>query len=98
MIMDELTKKQTRIDLLTEEETSVKLTSKVLLYNDDWHSFEEVIYQLIKATRCTFEKARDCAFEVHVRGKAVVYSGSITDCLKVTTILEEIALNTQIIT
>jgi ATP-dependent Clp protease adaptor protein ClpS len=96
--MDELTKKQTRIDVLTEEETSVKLTSKVVLFNDDWHSFDEVIYQLIKATKCSFDKARDYAFEVHVRGKAVVFSGSITDCLKVTSVLEEIALNTQIIT
>jgi ATP-dependent Clp protease adaptor protein ClpS len=96
--MEELTKKQTRIDILTEEETSIGLLSKVVLFNDDWHTFEEVIVQLIKATRCTFEKARDFAFEVHVRGKAVVYNGSINECLKVTTILEEISLNTQIIT
>jgi ATP-dependent Clp protease adaptor protein ClpS len=96
--MEEITKKQTGIEVITEEETSVKLTSKVVLFNDDWHSFDEVIYQLIKATRCSFEKARDFAFEVHVRGKAIVFSGSMTDCLKVTTVLEEIALNTQIIT
>jgi ATP-dependent Clp protease adaptor protein ClpS len=96
--MEELTKKQTRIDILTEEETSIGLLSKVVLFNDDWHTFEEVISQLIKATKCPFEKARDFAFEVHVRGKAVVYNGSINECLKVTTVLEEISLNTQIIT
>lgn len=98
MVMEEITKKQTGIDVLTEEETITELTSKVLLYNDDWHTFEEVIFQLIKAIRCSFEKARDFAFEVHTRGSAVVYNGTITDCLKVSSVLEEIALNTQVIT
>jgi ATP-dependent Clp protease adaptor protein ClpS len=94
--MDELTKKQ--IDILTDEETLTGLVSKVILYNDDWHTFDEVIYQLIKATRCSFEKARDWAFEVHTRGSAIVYTGEMTECLKVSSVLEEIALNTQIVT
>jgi ATP-dependent Clp protease adapter protein ClpS len=52
----------------------------------------------MKAVNCTFEEARLLAFEVHVKGKAVVFSGSLNQCLKVTSILEEIALHTQIIT
>ncbi len=86
------------IDILTEEETSVGLSSRVILYNDDWHTFEEVIYQLIKAIRCTMEEARKYTFEVHVKGKSVVFKGSMQECLKVSSVLEEIALNTQIIT
>ncbi|NOX16680.1 MAG: ATP-dependent Clp protease adaptor ClpS [Chlorobi bacterium] len=82
----------------TDEETSVGLPFKVLLFNDDWHTFEEVIVQLIKAVRCTFDEARAYAFEVHVKGKAAVFAGPLNECLKVTSILEEIALNTQIIT
>jgi ATP-dependent Clp protease adaptor protein ClpS len=96
--MEELTKTQTRIDILTEEETSVGLICKVVLFNDDWHTFDEVIYQLIKAVKCSSEKAREYAFEVHVKGRAIVYSGNMSECLKVTSVLEEIALNTQIIT
>lgn len=96
--MDEITKKETGIEVLTGEETVTELTSKVMLYNDDWHTFDEVIFQLIKATRCSFEKARDFAFEVHIKGCAVVFDGSITDCLKVSSVLEEIALNTLVIT
>ena len=79
-----------------DEKTSIGLPFKVVLYNDDWHSFDEVINQLIKALKCSFEKARNFAFEVHVRGKAVVFSGEMTECLKVTSILEEIELHTQI--
>ncbi|MGE5401686.1 MAG: ATP-dependent Clp protease adaptor ClpS [Ignavibacteriales bacterium] len=80
-----------------EEETIVGLPFKVVLFNDDWHTFDEVIAQLIKAVRCSFEKARDYAFEVHTKGKAVVFDGMLQECLKVTSVLEEIALNTQIV-
>jgi ATP-dependent Clp protease adaptor protein ClpS len=86
------------IEVITEEETTIGLESRVILYNDDWHTFDEVIYQLIKAIKCTFEKARDHAFEVHVRGKSIVYTGDLKDCLKVSSVLEEIALNTQVVT
>jgi ATP-dependent Clp protease adaptor protein ClpS len=96
--MEKEIKQAPGIDVLTEEETTIGLASKVVLFNDDWHTFDEVIAQLMKATKCTFEEAKDYAFEVHVKGKSIVYSGSLNECLKVTSILEEIALNTQIIT
>jgi len=86
------------VEEIIEDTTSVIHPYKVLLFNDDIHSFEEVINQLIKAVKCTFEEARDYAFEAHVKGKAVVFNGDLSVCLKVTSILEEIALHTQIIT
>jgi ATP-dependent Clp protease adaptor protein ClpS len=94
----EIIKQSPKIDVVVEEDTTIGIASKVVLYNDDWHTFDEVIAQLIKAVKCSFDEARDYAFEVHVKGKAIVFSGSMSDCLKVTSILEEIALNTQIIT
>lgn len=87
-----------QIEIITDETSDIGLSSRVILFNDDWHTFDEVISQLIMATQCSFEKARDLAFEVHVKGKAVVFSGTMKDCLKVSSILEEIALHTQIIT
>ncbi len=87
-----------QIETTTEETSDVDISSRVVLYNDDWHTFEEVITQLIIATQCSFDKARDFAFEVHVKGKAIVFAGSMSRCLKVSSILEEIALHTQILT
>lgn len=84
-------------DTSVDEAISVGLSCRVILYNDDWHTFEEVITQLIKAINCPFETARDLTFEVHVRGKAIVFNGEIKDCLKVSSVLEEIALNTEIV-
>lgn len=80
-----------------EENTKVGLPFKVYLFNDDWHTFDDVIIQLLKAISCSFDEARAFAFEVHVKGKAMVFSGDMLQCLKVTSILEEIALHTQIV-
>jgi ATP-dependent Clp protease adaptor protein ClpS len=85
------------IETENDEKTGIMQPFKVLLFNDDWHSFDDVINQLIKAVKCSYEEARAYAFEAHVKGKAVVFNGELSECLKVTSILEEIALHTQII-
>lgn len=92
------TQKQQKPEIIEDSETLDGIASRVLLFNDDWHSFDEVIAQLIKALNCSYEKARSLTFEVHVKGKAVVFSGDLKDCLRVSSILEEIALHTQILT
>ncbi|AFN75584.1 ATP-dependent Clp protease adaptor protein ClpS [Melioribacter roseus P3M-2] len=80
-----------------EEETTVDLPYRVILYNDDIHTFDEVIRQLIKALKCSFEQAKSYAFEAHVKGKAKIFEGELSECLRVTSVLEEIELHTQII-
>jgi ATP-dependent Clp protease adaptor protein ClpS len=80
----------------TEEDLSVQEPAKVILFNDEVHTFDEVITQLIKATHCTQEKAEALAWEVHSSGKAVVFAGALPRCMEVSGILEEIDLLTQI--
>ena len=79
-----------------EEEVNIQEPAKVILFNDDVHTFEEVIGQLIKAIKCTQSQAEALAWEVHNNGKAVVYAGEMIKCVEVSSILEEIALMTQI--
>jgi ATP-dependent Clp protease adapter protein ClpS len=74
----------------------VGLPAKVILFNDEVHTFDEVIAQIIKAIGCSFDKAEALTWEVHLRGKAIVFSGEMSECLKVSSVLEEIALHTQI--
>jgi ATP-dependent Clp protease adaptor protein ClpS len=69
---------------------------RVVLFNDEEHSFDEVIVQIIKAVRCSRQKAEKHTWEVHTRGRSIVYTGPIFQCLKVSSILEEIALKTEI--
>lgn len=70
--------------------------AKVLLFNDDIHTFDEVIGQLIKATGCDSARAEALAWEVHTRGLAAVFEGPMNECLRVSSVLEEIALHTKI--
>jgi ATP-dependent Clp protease adaptor protein ClpS len=81
---------------VSSDEVLIQDPAKVVLFNDDVHTFEEVITQLIKATRCTEAHAEALAWEVHTRGKAVVFTGELPRCMEVSGILEEIQLMTQI--
>ncbi|MCI0707663.1 MAG: ATP-dependent Clp protease adaptor ClpS [Ignavibacteriae bacterium] len=85
-----ITEKESDQDVLTQE------PAKVILFNDEVHTFDEVIDQIIKATRCSRPRAEALTWEVHHTGKAAVYEGPIDDCMKVSGVLEEIALHTQI--
>ena len=87
-----------QIQLIEENDDDVLVQepAKVILFNDEVHSFEEVIGQIIKATGCDIHKAEALTWEVHFNGKAVVYSGEMIRCLQVSHVLEEIQLMTQI--
>ena len=78
------------------EETRVHPPAKVLLFNDEVHTFEEVIFQIMKATGCDQSRAEALTWEVHHTGKSMVYEGAMPECLRVSGVLEEIALHTQI--
>ncbi len=85
------------IDEKTDSGTSTKFLAKVILYNDDFHSFDEVIEQLIKALNCSTQRAVYLTVKAHSEGKAEVFKGTYARCIKVSSILEEIALRTEIV-
>ena len=85
-----------RVDVEKEIDVAIQEPATVILFNDEIHTFEEVIGQIIKALRCDTSKAEALTWEVHSQGKAAVYEGEMSDCLKVNSVLEEIALHTQI--
>ncbi len=78
------------------ESVETQTPAKVILFNDEVHTFDEVIYQIIRAVRCDFEKAKTLTHQVHNYGKAVVYGGELNKCIEVSSILEEIELITQV--
>lgn len=86
------------VDVLEEEVTEERTDEpwRVILYNDEVHTFDEVILQLVKATGCTTAHAERKAWEVHTRGKAMVYEGSFEECFRVQGVLREIELVTEI--
>jgi ATP-dependent Clp protease adapter protein ClpS len=80
----------------SEKDTLTQEPARVILFNDEVHTFDEVIDQIIKATNCPRPKAEALTWQVHHIGKANVFEGEMTECMKVSGVLEEIALHTQI--
>lgn len=86
------------VDVLEEEQEDEeeKTPWRVILYDDDVHTFDEVIEQLIKALKCNRSHAEDLTYKVHNEGKAKVYEGDFEDCFEVNGVLKEIQLITEI--
>lgn len=87
---------ETEVAVAEEVETRLDTPWRVILFNDDVHTFDEVVYQLIKAIRCTVEKAERLTWEAHSKGRACVYESDFADCFRVQTILQEIDLVTEL--
>jgi ATP-dependent Clp protease adaptor protein ClpS len=68
----------------------------LILFNDSFHDFEEVIEQVIKATGYSYNKAEEITLEAHNKGKAVVLTGELDICLRAQSVLEEINLRTSL--
>jgi ATP-dependent Clp protease adapter protein ClpS len=78
------------------EDVTTADPAKVILFNDDVHSFDEVITQIIKALKCDQAKAESIALEAHNNGRAIAYAGELVRCMQISSVLEEIQLRTQI--
>lgn len=61
-------------DLLIED----FIESKLIMYNDDFNTFDWVILCLCKYLKHTSEQAQQCALLIHTKGKCQVKSGSVS--------------------
>jgi ATP-dependent Clp protease adaptor protein ClpS len=81
--------------ILDQLEESLDNPWVVILYNDDWHPFEQVILQIQKATGYSEEKAQWITYEAHITGRAVTFTGNLEDCERVARILRDIKLQVE---
>lgn len=86
-----------QVDESIDDGTGNGLGTKVILFNDNYHTFDQVIKQLMIAIKCSEETAYYHAYTVHTKGQSDVYKGPINKCLAVSTILQQINLKTQIV-
>ena len=88
------------LDVLVEEDVAteerVDAPWRVIVFNDEIHTFDEVIRQIVKATGCPENQAEKHAWTIHTRGKDNVFEGDFFDCFQVQGILREIQLVTEI--
>jgi ATP-dependent Clp protease adaptor protein ClpS len=88
-MLDQITKKK--------ETSKEEKLYKLILFNDDHHDMVEVSVQIIKAIKCTAEKAFQIMAVAHKTGQATVLVSSMDKVKKAGDILEEIDLAIDII-
>ncbi|MDX6768047.1 MAG: ATP-dependent Clp protease adaptor ClpS [Elusimicrobiota bacterium] len=69
---------------------------RVVLFNCDCHSFDEVERLVMQATRCTLSRARELSHEVHTKGSAVVYKGVRERCEAVADVIGSTGLQVKV--
>lgn len=70
---------------------------KVVLFNCECHTFDEVENVVMKATRCTLSRARQISNEVHTRGSAVIYDGPLERCEAVADVIGSVGLRVKVV-
>ena len=88
---------------VTVKEKEIELTTldigsgwKTILFNCDCHEFEEVIIQIMKATRCSSTRASQLTSEVHHLGQATICEGGHACCEKVADVLGATGLRVSV--
>jgi ATP-dependent Clp protease adaptor protein ClpS len=62
-----------------DELTEVKEPKDLVVFNDDFNTFDHVIATLVKVCRHTPEQAEQCAWIIHYRQKCTVKKGTLTE-------------------
>ena len=66
--------KEQEIEIL--EEVGTDLEKDLIVFNDDFNSFDHVIETLIKICRHSSEQAEQCTWIIHHKGKCAVKKGN----------------------
>jgi len=82
-------------DLLLKEDLSKQ--NEIVLFNDDFNTFDHVIDTLIYACDHTPEQAEQCSIIVHYKGKCTVKTGSYDDLKPRCSKLLEAGLSAEIV-
>lgn len=64
----------------TETMAKPALNWKVVLFNDEEHTYDYVVEMLTSACKLSRENAFRCAVEVDMTGKTIVFYGTRSDC------------------
>jgi len=83
---------QPDIFIESRNETTTDSLWNVILYNDEHHPIDAVIFQVQKATGVSMEAAFEITITAHTKGRAVCFTGTRKECERVANILKEINL------
>jgi ATP-dependent Clp protease adaptor protein ClpS len=61
------------------EEVNVDNLNDLVVFNDDFNTFDHVINTLLKVCKHSIEQAEQCAWIIHYKGKCSVKKGTMID-------------------
>ncbi len=64
-------------EVVAEVQDDVMDPKDLVVFNDDYNTFEHVIETLVKVCRHTSLQAEQCAYIIHHRGKCTVKKGTL---------------------
>jgi ATP-dependent Clp protease adaptor protein ClpS len=67
-------------EIEAEARTQLEAPCKVILFNDEEHTYDYVVDMLVHASRLSRENAFRCAVEVDLTGRTIVHYGSLDEC------------------
>lgn len=85
---------QEEVDVLLDE--LLKQNKEIILYNDDFNTFDFVIESLVKVCNHTTIQAEQCTFIVHYNGKCSVKKGEYEKLKPICTALLDRGLTAEI--
>lgn len=74
---------QTETQGATATETRTQKAFKVVLFNDEDHTYDYVVEMLTHVCRMAKEQAFRCAVEVDMEGRTIVHYGSHEECARI---------------
>ena len=92
-----LTRKKLIVTPLLKDTDQSEGGWRVIVFNCYCHSFDEVVTQIMRAIRCSNEKATDITFVAERTGSATVCVGSQDYCEKVANILGKVGLTVTVV-
>ncbi len=81
---------------LDYSETTEQASWIVVVYNNDFNTFEEVVMILLLATGCSLEEAEIETWEVDRLGKSVVHHADKEECETVATVIRKIGIEVEV--
>ncbi|MDH7568670.1 MAG: ATP-dependent Clp protease adaptor ClpS [Armatimonadota bacterium] len=68
----------------------------VIVFNNDYNTFDEVIHILQVATGCSQEEAEMETWEIHNKGRSVVHHGTEEECNEAARIIRTIGVRVTV--
>lgn len=88
---------QTQLEDLIETKETLVENKQIVVYNDDFNTFDFVIESLIKVCKHEKVQAEQCTFLIHFKGKCIVKKGAYKELEPMCTALLERGLTAEII-